>query len=70
MIWGYAACFLAGGLSGIVVAAVVYAGAKETEDEERRNLERENKCLKIELELQRAVVAALGKEQGNETDSF
>lgn len=67
MIWGYVACFLAGGLSGFIIAAIIYAGTKEAEDEERRSLARENRCLKIELEVQRAIVKAMGSD-GKEPD--
>ena len=61
MIWIIIA-FLLGGLSGFILAAIIYASAKEEEDEENRRLERENRWLKRELELQRAIVAATGKE--------
>lgn len=60
MIWGYVECFLAGGLSGFIIAAIIYVGTKEVEDEERRSLARENRCLKIELEVQREIVKELG----------
>ena len=61
MIWIIIA-FLLGGLFGFILAAIIFASVKEEEDEERRRLERENRCLKIELDVQKAIVA-MGKEQ-------
>ena len=52
--------FLLGGLFGPLLAAIIFAGTKEEEDEERRSLERENKGLKIELAVQREIVKAMG----------
>ena len=59
MIWIIIA-FLLGGLFGFILAAIIFASTKEEEDEERRSIERENKGLKIELEVQREIVKAMG----------
>ena len=66
MIWIIIA-FLLGGLFGFILAAIIFAGTKEAEDEERRSLARENRGLKIELEVQRAIVKAMGSD-GKEID--
>ena len=65
MIWIIIA-FLLGGLFGFILAAIIFAGTKEEADEERRSLERENRGLKIELEVQREIVKAMGTEAHDE----
>ena len=65
MIWVIIA-FLLGGLFGFILAAIIFAGTKEEDDEERRSLERENKGLKIELAVQQEIVKAMGTEAHDE----
>ena len=59
--------FLLGGLLGFILAAIIFASTKEEADEERWRLARENRGLKIELEVQRAIVKAMGSD-GKEID--